>query len=224
MIRVLVADDHPLVSDGIAAAIGADPTMEIIAVVDNGVEAVNYTKHYEPDVVLMDIDMPGKNGIEATADIQKSRPDIAVIGLSALDTGDEAARAVRAGAVGYLDKGLAAAELRTAVRRAHEGALIFSPDVAKRLMVWEVSDQSVIHQITARLNRGFRTTEHQRRVLAALVRGLSNKEIAMELNSTAGSVKTHVSRLKEKLNAGSRVELAMKAIRRGLVDPPYRSA
>ena len=209
-IRVLLADDHTLVREGIRMCLEAIGDIAVVGEAANGKEAVELALGLEPDVVLMDISMPILSGIEATAQIKKSRPTIQVVGLSMYDNEEYVTRLLQAGASGYVLKRSAATELAAAVRAAHAGEAFLYPSIARR----------VIDDYLRRLDRAPTTaglTPREREILGYIVEGRTNREIAGLLTLSVKTVENHRTNLMAKLDAHDRGQLIRAAERLGLV-------
>jgi len=206
-IRVLIADDHGVVRQGLRMFLGSDPELEVVGEARDGGEALRLAHQLHPDVVLMDLLMPVIDGIAATAAIRRELPDIEVVALTSVLEDVSVIEAVRAGAIGYLLKDTEAHELRRAIKAAAAGQVQLSPQAAARLMR-EVRTPEKSHESL---------TEREGDVLRLLAQGKSNKEIAQQLNIGEQTVKTHVSRVLDKLGVPSRTQAALYAIRIGLV-------
>ena len=205
-VRVLIADDHAVVRQGLRMFLDLDDGIEVVGETTNGREAVRLAQELCPDVVLMDLLMPVMDGITATAAIRRDLPEVEVVALtSALDDA-MVVRAARAGAIGFLLKTAEADELRSAVKAAAAGQAQVSPAATARLM-----DQLRAPSGAERL------TERENDVLVMLARGKANKEIAHDLRIGQQTVKTHVSRVLDKLGVHSRTQAAMYAVQSGLV-------
>lgn len=201
-LRVLVVDDHPMYREGIATAIGALPGAEVVGQATDGEEAVRLSAELVPDVVLMDLSMPGLNGIDATARIAAAQPDVAVLVLTMLEGDESVVAALRAGARGYLVKGADRAEIATALDAVSRGQAVFGRGVAA----------SVLERIVDPPRpRGGSTrfpdlTERELEILDLLGLGLTNKAIAHRLFLSEKTVRNHVSNVLAKTGASDRSE------------------
>ena len=205
-VRVLIADDHEIVRQGLRAFLELDPALDVVGDATNGRQAVRLAHRLRPDVVLMDLSMPELDGIAATQDIRRELPDTRVLVLTSVLEEASVRGAVRAGAIGYLLKDTRASELRQAIKAAAAGQVQLSPATAARLM----------REVTApeRLDA---LTEREVKVLQLLARGSANKQIARDLGIAEKTVKTHVSSILGKLGVQSRTQAALYAGRVGLV-------
>lgn len=206
-IRLIIADDHSVVRQGLRMFLGVDPDLEIIAEARDGAEALALSLELHPDVVLMDILMPVMDGIAATAAIRRQCPDTEVVALTSVLEDHSVVEAVRAGAIGYLLKDTEANELRRAIKAAAAGQVQLSPQAAARL-IREVRTPEKISEAL---------TERETEVLKMIALGKSNKEISQALYIGEQTVKTHVSHILEKLGLPSRTQAALYATRSGLV-------
>src|SRR5436309_4529930 len=186
LIRVLAVDDHPLLREGIATLVNAEPDMKLVAEASNGKEAVEKFRSHRPDITLMDIQMPGVNGIEAITQIQSECPDARIIVLTTY-TGDvQVIRALRAGARGYILKGHVHRELLETIRSVHAGRKRIPPEIAA-----EIADHAADDELTSR----------EIGVLRLIAAGNSNKEIGGLLSIAEDTVKSHVTNIRSKLVA-----------------------
>ncbi len=209
MIRILVVDDHPVVRAGLVLMLGTQEDMEVVGEAGDGQEAVERVKALKPDVVLMDLEMPGLDGLEAIQRITTDSSDARILVLTAYDTDERILQAVQAGARGYLLKGAPRDEIFQAVRIIHGGGSLLQPAVATKLLN-RVGD----------LLRGEREetlTEREMQVLELMAKGYRNKEIARDLCITERTVKFHANILFQKLNVDSRTEAVSQALQRGII-------
>jgi DNA-binding NarL/FixJ family response regulator len=207
-IRVLIADDHSVVRQGLRMFLGLDAELEVVGEAADGAEAVRLAHELHPDVVLMDLLMPVMDGIAATAAIRRELPGTEVIALTSVLEDASVVGAVRAGAIGYLLKDTQANELRRAIKAAAAGQVQLSPQAAARLLR-EVR--------TPDTGPAEALTERETEVLRLLAQGQANKEIARTLRIGEKTVKTHVSNILAKLGVQSRTQAALYAMRTGLV-------
>lgn len=209
-IRVLIADDHCVVRQGLRVFLGLDAELEVVASeAANGEEALQLARQLRPDVVLMDLLMPGMDGITATEHIRRELPGTEVVVLTSALEDTQVIEAVRAGAIGYLLKDSHADELCRAIKAAAAGQVYLAPQAAVRLMREVRSPE-----------RSEPLTERETDVLRLLAQGVSNKEIARDLALGEKTVKTHVSNILSKFNVQSRTQAALLAVRLGLVSTP----
>jgi DNA-binding NarL/FixJ family response regulator len=209
-IRVVLADDHPIVREGLRGMLAAEPGIEVVAEAASGAEAVAVAARYRPDVVLMDLRMPGGDGVTATAEILAATPGARVVVLTTYETDADIVRAVEAGAVGYLLKDTPVAELSQAIRAAARGETVLAPSVARRL---------VSH---VRQPRRDLLSSRETEVLALVARGLTNAEIGQQLSITEATVKTHLIRSFSKLGVNDRTAAVTSAIALGAIASPGR--
>jgi DNA-binding NarL/FixJ family response regulator len=224
VISVLLADDQPLLRRGFRMILEAQDGLTVAGEAGDGAEAVDLARRCQPDVVLMDIRMPGTDGIEATRLITASEPGVRVLVLTTFDVDEYAFGALRAGASGFLLKDARPGELVAAVRTVASGDAVVSPRVTRRLLeeyapVLPVSDA----QQASRYPRLSALTEREREVLAAVAQGLSNTEIAAALYVSETTVKSHVGRILAKLGLRDRVQIVVLAYESGLVRPGMAS-
>lgn len=209
-IRVLIVDDHRLVREGLANLLRVNPGIEVVGEADDGDGAVAKARALRPDVVLMDIGMPGMNGITATRLVKRECPETAVIMLTMLDQDAYIYEAVKAGATGYLLKNASLEELVAAIREVHRGGATLHPSAQAKLLKEYVA-------LARRDRETYGLSKREFEILQLLADGMSNREIASELSISAQTVKTHVAHIFEKLGVGDRTEAVAAALRRGLV-------
>jgi DNA-binding NarL/FixJ family response regulator len=209
-IRILVADDHPIVRDGLIAILNTQPDFEVIGEAATGPQTVERVTALQPDVVLLDLEMPEIDGVEALRRLRETCPDVRVIVFTAFDTDERILGAVRAGARGYLLKGAPREEIFQAIRVVHAGNSLLQPIVASKLL-------RRVSQEPPALPGPETLTPRELDVLRLLARGLENKEIAAELVISERTVKFHVSSIQGKLGAGNRTEAVVIAAKQGLI-------
>jgi two-component system, NarL family, response regulator LiaR len=208
LIRVLICDDHAVVRQGLRTFLDLQEEIVVVGEAADGEQALAAIARERPDVVLMDLVMPGVDGIEALRELRARAPATRAIVLSSFIDDDKLFPAVRAGAAGYLLKDVQPQELVAAIRTVHGGGSLLHPVVAARLME-ELATSAPLEQLTAR----------EREVLALIGRGLANKLIARELGIAEKTVKAHVSSVLSKLGLTDRTQAALFAVREGLVGP-----
>ena len=209
-IRILIADDHAVVRHGLRALIATEPDLELVGEAQDGVEAVELTARLRPDVILMDMAMPRKTGLEAIYDIQRDDPQARILVLTSFAEDDHIFPAIKAGATGYLLKDAAPRELLQAIRDVERGEVSLHPTIARKL-VGELKRPPDLPPAEEQL------TERETQVLALVARGLSNQEIAAQLVIGERTVRTHVSNILSKLHLANRTQAALYAQREGLV-------
>jgi DNA-binding NarL/FixJ family response regulator len=205
VVRVLIADDHPVVRSGIKGMLEPDPGFEVVGQAASGHEAVALSLRQHPDVVLMDLQMPGLDGAAATAQIKAQRPETQVVVLTTYGTDADIVRAIDAGAVGYLLKDAPHEEITRAVRAAARGERTLAPAIAQRLM------QRV------RMPASDALSAREIEVLQLAARGLSNTEIAKELFVSATTAKAHLVHIYAKLGVNDRTAAVTTALERGII-------
>jgi DNA-binding NarL/FixJ family response regulator len=210
-IRILVADDHPVVRDGLVAVLSTQPDFEVVGEAANGVEAVELAQRLQPDVVLIDLEMPDGDGVTAIEQLRAHNQTLGIVVFTAFDTDDRIVSALRAGAQGYLLKGAPRDDIFRAVRVVHGGGSLLEPLVAAR----------VINQLQTNTAPDL-LTERERTVLGLLAQGKSNKAIGAALHITERTAKFHVGTIMRKLNAANRTEAVTLAAQQGLVTLPQR--
>lgn len=211
-LRVILADDHPMFREGMAVALSSAPGLEVIAEAANGEEAVAAASRLQPDVVVMDVNMPGLNGIEATRRIVGESPHIGVLVLTMFDEDESVFQAMRAGARGYLLKGADREDVLRAVRAVGSGNAIFGPALARRLIGYFTSGRAGAAPFA-------NLTEREREVLELLARGRTNAEIGRQLMISAKTVRNHVSNVFAKLQVSDRTQAIIRARGAGLGNP-----
>ncbi|HEX6386685.1 MAG TPA: response regulator transcription factor [Anaerolineae bacterium] len=207
-IRVLVVDDHAIVREGLHTLLEAFPDLEPVGEAANSSEAIRLCAERHPDVVLMDLVMPGMDGITAIHAIHSNFPDIKILALTNFNDNDLVKEALAAGALGYLLKNITADELAQAIRDAAAGKSTMAPEAV----------QALINVVTSPPPPGLDLTKREREVLALLVMGQSNRQIAKQLQVSPSTVKNHVSRILAKLGVSTRTEAATLALRYHLVN------
>ncbi|WP_299951531.1 response regulator transcription factor [uncultured Modestobacter sp.] len=217
MIRLLLADDQPLLRQGMTLVLEGEPDLTVVGEAADGVQAVDRAVRLRPDVVLMDVRMPRMDGIEATRRLARLAPDVRVLILTTFDLDEHAFAGLRAGASGFLLKDVPPAELAGAVRAVARGDAVVAPALTRRLL------DAYAHRLPAGLPaRGpdhpalAALTDREREVLGELASGLSNAEIAARLVLSESTVKTHVSRVLHKLQLRDRVQAVVVAYETGL--------
>jgi len=206
VIRVLIADDHSVVREGLRVFLGRDPELAVVGEAADGTEAVSLARQLRPDVVLMDLLMPVMDGIAATSAIRSELPETEIIALTSVLESEAVVGAVKAGAIGYLLKDTQALELRRAIKAAAAGQVQLSPQASAYLMR-EVRAPETTEALTAR----------EMEVLRLLALGQSNKEIARHLSIVEDTIKIHVRHILSKLGVQSRTQAVLCAMRLGLI-------
>ena len=220
-VRIIVADDHEVVRSGFASQLGTQPDLTVVGTAADGVQAVRIGRELQPDVILMDIRMPGMDGIEATRQLTRDGPGgPRILVLTTFDLDEYVYDALRAGASGFLLKDVTAERLVDAVRVIAAGDALLAPGVTRRLI------SEFAHRPTAEPRRVLaleELTPRETQVLQLVAEGLSNHEIAARLVVTAETVKTHVSRILNKLGLRDRTQAVVTAYETGLVIPGFRT-
>jgi len=211
-IRILVADDHPVVREGLVAILGTQPDFEVVGEAETGAQLVDLALALQPDVILMDLEMPELDGVDALERLKQKEAGVPVIVFTAFDTDDRILGAVQAGAQGYLLKGAPREELFNAVRVVYKGGSLLQPVVASKLLRQVSQPQSQPAEMPEKL------TPREMEVLDLLAQGLQNKEIAAQLVISERTVKFHVSSIMGKLEAGNRTEAVSIAAQQGLIE------
>ena len=213
-VRAVVVDDHPVVRDGLVAMLGADPGIEVVGSAEDGSAVVDLVRRTDPDVILMDIRMPGLNGLDATRAVFSMPGDHPrIIMLTTFDADEYVFSALRAGASGFLLKDATAEDLITAVRVVAGGDSLLAPSVTRRLIAEYVAGPSVVKD-TAVLGQ---LTDREIDVMRLVAKGHANAEVAQQLFLAEQTVKTHVSRILSKLGLRDRTQIVVAAYESGLV-------
>ena len=206
-IRVLLADDQSILADGIKSVLSTCPDLEVVGIAADGFEALTMTESCSPDVVLMDIRMPNMNGVIATQEIKRRRPEVKVLILTTFDDSDYILNAINNGASGYLLKDTSSAALIDAIKNAYEGDTILPAKIARRIadaarMV--SSDREIM------LKRAFGLSDREVEIAVMICEGFTNKQIASALKLTDGTARNYISSIYEKMGASSRAEAAAR--------------
>ena len=220
-IRVLIADDHQVVREGLSAVLKMKEDIEVVGLAKDGVDAVEKARQLLPDVVLMDISMPRMNGVEATREIKRENPHIGVVVLTMYDEEDYIFDLVKAGATGYLLKDADSAQIAKAIRAVAHGESLIHPTVASKIL----TEFSLLAQGKGRKPGRLEhdLTDREITVLRLVAEGKTNKEIANDLDLSEKTVKNHVRNIFHKLHVYDRTQAAIHAIRKGLIELDPRS-
>lgn len=208
IIRILIADDHTLFREGVHALLRSIPDFQVVGEAATGDQVIKQANALQPDVILMDLQMPGVNGIEATRRIVQSSPHIGVLVVTMFQDDDSVFAAMRAGARGYILKGADQEEMARAIRAAANGEALFAPEIAKRLMTFFSGTRSP--QIFPEL------TDREREILQMIAQGDNNAEIAERLTLAPKTVRNHISNIFSKLQVADRAQAIIKARDAGL--------
>jgi len=211
-IRVVIADDHAIVRDGIRALLQLADDIEVVGEASDGASAIDECRRLRPDLVLMDIAMPGLGGLEATLQIRKDLPDVKVLVLTQYEDREYVHRFMKLGVAGYVLKKLAGAELVAAVRAAARGGLVLDPDVAREAMRGQEEPAAAMDA-----DPYDSLTDREKQVLKLVAEGRSNKEVAELLDISVKTAMSHRERIMEKLDLHSRTDLIRFALRRGVI-------
>ncbi len=210
-IRIVIADDHPVVRQGLATVLSQEEDMEVVGQAANGLEAVNQARTLHPNIILMDLQMPEMDGVEAIQKIKMETSDIGIIILTTFDSDDYIFRGIEAGARGYLLKDSPPEEVITAIHTVHRGESMIQPRVASRLLdrFSQLSHDSVPEEILS---------AREVQVLQLIAKSSANKEIANELFIGESTVKTHIIHIFNKLGVKGRTEAVAEGARRGIIE------
>lgn len=200
-IRVMLVDDHVLMRMGLSFALNNQPDMQVVAEAEDGAEAVDTYRKHKPDVIVLDLRMPKRNGIETIGLLRQEFGAVRVLVLSNYSTGDEIAAALQAGALGFVVKDTPLAGLIEAIRQVHAGEQFLPPEIARRLA------GRISSQLSAR----------ELEVLLLISKGLSNKEIGSELGVAEATVKVHITNILAKLGVADRTQAILSGIKRGII-------
>lgn len=214
-IRVLIADDHRVVREGLSSILRSRDDIEVVAEAENGLEAVEKARKYEPDVVLMDISMPRMNGVEAARLIKKEFPRIGIVVLTMFEEEEYIFDMIKAGATGYILKDSDSAQIIRSIRSVAKGESLIHPSVASKILTEFSSLAKKTGKVSRRLGD---LTEREITVLQLVAEGKTNKEIAVSLSLAEKTIKNHVRNIFKKLSAHDRTEAAIFALRKGLIE------
>jgi len=208
-ISILIADDHAIVREGLRALIATEPGLELVGEAGDGVQAVEKALSLKPDVILLDMMMPRKDGLGAIDDIMRENPDARILVLTSFAEDEKVFPAIKAGALGYLLKDSSPQELLQAIRNVHNGEASLHPTIARKLMR-ELNQPPSLPPTNDPL------TEREVEVLRLVAQGLSNDDIADKLVVSERTVRTHVSHILDKLHLANRTQMALYAVREGI--------
>lgn len=200
-IRILVVDDHILMRIGLISSLNKQPDMEVVGEAEDGTEAMEAYRSHRPDVVILDMRMPNKSGVEVIASLRQEFGAVRILVLSSYSGGHEISAAMQNGASAYVLKNMPLSRLLDSIRRVHAGEIVTLPEIARSLAGRQASNLS---------NR-------ELEVLALISKGMSNKEVAAELKLAEGTVKLHVSSILAKLGVMDRTQAILVAVKRGLI-------
>lgn len=212
MVRLVLADDHAILREGVKLLLESEPGMQVVGQASNGIEAVRLACDLKPDLVMMDIQMPGVDGIEACERIARQAPSVKVLVLSQTDSEHNLVRVLQAGALGYVLKQNASEELLNAVHTVLKGHVYMTPQMASRFV------QLYFRKEDEKQNRAKQLTPREQEVLKGIAEGLTNQQIADQLCVSIKTVQTHRGNIMEKLDLHDRVDLVKYAIKAGLVN------
>ncbi len=216
-LRILLVDDHRLFRQGIKSLLDARPEFEVVGSGGNGFEAIELARQTLPEVILMDIEMPECDGLQATQQIKRELPNTQIVILTVVDDDVTVFEAIKSGAQGYLLKDLEAYQLYDLLNGIRQGNAPLSGEIAAKIL-GEFAHPEQSADDTPRLTDDL--SERERQVLEHLVTGMSNKEIAEALTITENTVKTHLANILSKLHLQNRIQAAVYAVSQGLVEPP----
>lgn len=217
MISVLICDDQAIVTEGLQVILDSDPEIEVVAIAQDGAQAIELVEQHKPQIVLMDLKMPGLNGIHATRHIRTYFPDIFVLVLTTYDADEWVFDAIRSGASGYLLKNTPPKDLIKAVKQVISGQTPVDPEVAGKLFKHVSHAESSFASATASIEID-KLSEREYEVLGLMAKGLSNREIAERIFLSEGTIRNYVSSIFSKLDVSDRTQASLIAVRYGLVD------
>lgn len=206
-IKVLIVDDQPLICDGISKLLEGEKEIQVIGTAYSGEEAIEKANKLKPDIILMDIRMPGIDGIEATKIIKSNNPSIQIIAISVYEEDELVIQMFQAGAVGYILKDISLENLVKAIKNVYRGNAIINPRISRKLVRMLTEDKNTDTVLTPR----------EVEILRELARGKSNKEIGEKLYISESTVKTHISHIFQKIGVRSRSEAIIYAVKKGLI-------
>lgn len=213
-IRVLVADDHTIMREGVRLLLEVQPDIEVVGEAADGLQVLDLVNQLRPDLVIMDIQMPNLNGLEATRKIKQDFPQVQILVLTMYESDDYFFQMLKAGASGYVVKKAASADLIAAIRAVKQGGVFLYPSVAGQL----VSDYLARVKSGEEQSKWDGLTERERQVVTLIAEGYTNQAIAEKLAISSNTVQTHRTRIMHRLNLHGRAELIQYAIRKGLLD------
>lgn len=218
MIKILIADDQELIRQSLSIILGSEPDFDVIDMAANGVEVVRSVRKNKPDVILMDIRMPEMDGVVCTQIIKENYPGIKIIILTTFDDDEYVFNALKNGASGYLLKGVSMKELAEAVRKVYEGTAMINENIASKVvkLFSKMAKSNITIMVDEKNSRDLKETEWK--IIALVGSGLSNKEIAANLNLSEGTVRNGLSAILSKLDLRDRTQLAIWAVQTGAVN------
>ena len=221
MIKVLIADDQELIRESLGIVLGANPDMEITGMASDGQSVLSMIKKEKPDVILMDIRMPGMDGVECTRIVKEKYPDIYIIILTTFDDDEYVFGALKYGASGYLLKGISMKELASAIRTVVSGRAMINPEITDKVVKLfnQMAKSNYSIQVDDKMTEDLTKTEWK--VIQKIGCGLSNKEISVDLALSEGTVRNYLSSILSKLDLRDRTQLAIWAVQTGTVNKTF---